>query len=232
MSLVARNILIALCITAAIGASVVYAVKYLNGLRVNDLDAIQEKLSVDTLSLETQISLLESAPCSIVGSGTDLTSELDDLGERLSYTETQLGSSDPQVILLKQQYSLLEIRDYLVTQEFAKSCNTKQVTVLYFYSNTDCADCDKAGYALSYLHDTYPNVRVYSFDYDLDLGAQKTLISINKVADTLPAFVIAGKTSYGFTDLTTLEKEFPKGALIVSTTVATSTAATSSSAGK
>src|ERR1700690_3911755 len=151
MSLVARNILIALCITAGIGASVIYAVNYLNSLRVQDLDAIQEKLSVDTLSLETQISLLESAPCSIVGSGTDLTSELDDLGERLSYTENQLGSSDPQVILLKKQYSLLEIRDYLVTQEFAHSCNTKQVTVLYFYSNNNCADCDRAGYALSYV---------------------------------------------------------------------------------
>jgi thiol-disulfide isomerase/thioredoxin len=225
MSLVTRNILIAFCITAAIGASVIYAVNYLNGLRIHDLDAIQEKLSVDTLSLETQISLLESAPCTIVGHGTDLTSELDDLGRRLSYTENQLGSNDPQVILLKKQYSLLEIRDYLVTQEFARSCNTKQVTVLYFYSNSNCADCDRAGNALSYLHDTYPNVRVYSFDYDLDLGAQKTLVSIKKIAHTLPAFVIAGKTSYGFTDLTTLERQFPKGVLIATTSSATSTPA-------
>jgi hypothetical protein len=224
MSLATRNVLIALVITAAIGGSVIYAVDYLNSLRVKDLGDIQEQLSVDTLSLETQISLLESAPCSVVGSGTDLTSELDDLGQRLSYTESQLGSSDPQVILLKQQYSLLEIRDYLVTMQLAKSCNTKQVTVLYFYSNgPDCTDCDRAGYALSYLHDTYPNVRVYSFDYDLDLGAEKTLISIEKITGPLPAFVIDGKTSYGFTDLATLEKQFPKGALVATTTNATST---------
>lgn len=224
MSLVARNLLIALVITLGIGASVIYAVNHLNSLRVKDLNSTQEKLSVDILSLETQISLLESAPCSIVGSSNDLTSELDDLGERLSYTESQLGSSDPQVILLKKQYSLLEIRDYLVTEEFAKSCNTKQVTVLYFYSNnaSSCADCDRAGYALSYLHDTYPNVRVYSFDYDLDLGAQKTLISTKKIAGTLPAFVINGKTNYGFTDLAALETLFPKGTL-VATTTATST---------
>ncbi len=224
MSLVARNILIALFITLAIGASVIYAVNHLNSLRVKDLDSIQEKLSIDTLSLETQISLLESAPCSVIGNGTELTSELDDLGQRLSYTENQLGSDDPQVILLKKQYSLLEIRDYLVTQEFAKTCNTKQVTVLYFYSNkSSCADCDRAGYALSYLHDTNPNIRVYSFDYDLDLGAQKTLISIEKIGDKLPAFIIDGKTSYGFTDLATLEKQFPKGALVAATTTATST---------
>ncbi len=224
MSLVTRNVLIAFIITIAIGGSVVYAVNYLNGLRIKDLGAIQEKLSVDTLSLETQISLLESAPCSIVGTGTDLTSELDDLGQRLSYTENQLGSNDPQVILLKQQYSLLEVRDYLVTNKLAKTCNTKQVTVLYFYSNgSDCTNCDRAGYALSYLHDTYPNIRVYSFDYDLDLGAEKTLLSIEKITGPLPAFVIAGKTSYGFTDLATLEKQFPKGALIATTTATSST---------
>lgn len=223
MSLVARNILIALLITAGIGASVIYAVNQLNSLRIKDLTSTQEKLSIDILSLETQISLLESAPCSIVSSSTDLTTELDDLGQRLSYTENQLGSSDPQVIMLKKQYSLLEIRDYLVTEEFARTCNTKQVTVLYFYSNKNCADCDRAGYALSYLHDTYPNVRVYSFDYDLDLGAQKTLISTKKITGPLPAFVINGKTVYGFTDLATLEKQFPKGALIATTTTATST---------
>ncbi len=223
MSLVVRNLLIALFITICIGGSIIYAVNKLNSERVKDLNSIQEKLSVDTLSLETQISLLESAPCSIVGNGTELTSELDDLGQRLSYTENQLGSDDPQVILLKKQYSLLEIRDYLVTQEFAKTCKTKQVTVLYFYSNhSDCKNCNRAGYALSYLHNTYPNIRVYSFDYDLDLGAQKTLISIKKIAGTLPAFVIDGTTTYGFTDLDTLKKQFPKTAF-ATTTVTTST---------
>ncbi|HVU75899.1 MAG TPA: hypothetical protein VHD38_03660 [Candidatus Paceibacterota bacterium] len=221
MSLVTRNILIALFITVVIGCSVVYAVNYLNGLKIKDLDASQEQLSVDILSLETQISLLESAPCSVVNTDTDLTSELDSLGQRLSYAEKQLGSDDKEVILLKQQYSLLEIRDYLITSQLAKTCHTKQITVLYFYSNKNCPDCARAGNALSYLHDMNPTVRVYSFDYDLDLGAQRTFISLRKIGNTLPAFVINGTTSYGFSDLESLEKLFPKGSL--STTTATST---------
>jgi glutaredoxin len=164
-----------------------------------------------------------------VSTDTDLASELDDLGQRLSYAEKQLGSDDPQVLLLKKQYSLLEIRDYLITTQLAKTCKTKQIPVLYFYSNKDCADCARAGYALSYLHDAYPAIRVYSFDYDLDLGAQKTFISLKKISDTLPAFVINGKTSYGFTDLESLEKEFPEDVLAAlkaaSSTTATSTVA-------
>ena len=214
MSLVTRNVLIALVITVALAGTVAYAVNYLNNARVAELSTIEDQLSIDTLSLDTQFSLLEAAPCDTAATSTTLIGKLADLGTRLAYAEGQLGTDNPQVIRLKQQYSLLEIRDYLITKQLAEACGTKPVTVLYFYSNAgDCKDCDKAGYALSYLHDTYPSLRVYSFDYNLDLGALKTFIAINKVKDTLPAFVVNGKKSYGFTSLAELEKQFPKGAL-------------------
>jgi len=219
MSLVTRNALIALGITIVLVGTIIYTVNYLNGARVAELSTIEDQISVDTLSLDTQFSLLEEAPCDSAASSTTLTSELSDLGDRLSYAENQLGSDDAQVIQLKKQYSLLEIRDYLITKQLAAACGTKLVTVLYFYGNlNDCKDCDKAGYALSYLRNTYPTLRVYSFDYNLDLGALKTLIAINKIKDSLPAFVINGKSFYGFTSLSDFEKQFPKGALATSTT--------------
>ena len=218
MSLFVRNTLIALFITIALAGTIAYTVNYLNQARVVQLSAIEDQISIDTLSLDTQFSLLEAAPCDSVASSTTLTGELADLGGRLSYAENQLGSDNPQVIRLKEQYSLLEIRDYLITKQLAAACGTKPVTVLYFYSNAgDCSDCDKAGYALSYLRNTYPALRVYSFDYQLDLGALKTLIAIMKVKDTLPAFVINDKRSYGFTSLADLEKQFPKGAFASTT---------------
>ncbi len=210
----------ALGITIALAGTIAYAVDYLNNARIAELSTIEDQLSIDALSLDTQFSLLEAAPCDSIASSTTLISSLADLGNRLSYAENQLGNDNPQVIRLKQQYSLLEIRDYLITKQLAIACGTKPVTILYFYSNAgDCADCNKAGYALSYLHDTYPSLRVYSFDYNLDLGALKTFITLNKVRRLLPAFVISGKQYYGFTSLAELEKQFPKGALATSTTV-------------
>ena len=219
MSLVTRNALIAFFITIALIGTVAYAINYLNQQRVAELSAIQDQLAIDTLSLDTQFSLLEAAPCDSAASSTTLTSELADFGNRLSYAESQLGSDNEQVIRLKEQYSLLEIRDYLITKELAAACKAKPpVTVLYFYSNAgDCTDCDRAGYALSYLRNTYPELRVYSFDYNLDLGALKTLIAVLKIKNDMPAFVINGKISYGFHTLEDLEKEFPKGALATST---------------
>jgi len=94
MSLVTRNALIALGITILIVATIAYTISYLDKQRVAELNSIEDQISVDTLSLETQFSLLASAPCDSAASSTELTSELADLGTRLSYTESQLGSDD------------------------------------------------------------------------------------------------------------------------------------------
>ncbi|MCX6786534.1 MAG: hypothetical protein NTU85_01795 [Candidatus Kaiserbacteria bacterium] len=222
MSIFVRNSLIALLVAGAITGTVIYTINYLNDARIAELSTIENQIYVDTLSLDTQFSLLEAAPCDSVASSTTLTGELADLGERLSYAESQLGTNDSQVVQLKKQYSLLEIRDYLITKELAAACHTKPVIALYFYSNAgDCSDCDKAGYALSYLRTTYPALRVYSFDYNLNLGALKTLIAITKVNGPLPAFIVNGKHSYGFTSLADFQKQFPKGTF--ASTTATNT---------
>ncbi|HFC11032.1 MAG TPA: hypothetical protein ENJ75_02480 [Candidatus Kaiserbacteria bacterium] len=222
MSLFARNALIALGLTVLLVGTVVYTVNYFDQQRISELNTMQTRLSTDTLSLETQFALLENAPCKNISENTTLSKELSDLGDRLSFTENRLGSKDPQVIELKKSYALLEIRDYLLTKKLETNCKVKPVVVLYFYSNAgNCEDCDRAGYALSYLRQTYPHLRVYSFDYNIDLGALKTLISVEKVKPKLPAFIIQGDLHYGFTSLTDLEKAFPKNALATSTATST-----------
>jgi hypothetical protein len=227
MSQLTRNALFALAISLAIIGTVLYAVNYLNRERIAQLNDLQDRVATDTLSVETQFALLEQAPCADPGEGNILSQEVSDLGERVDVTETRLGSNDSQVIELKKQYTLLQIRDYLLTQRLANSCKMSPTVALYFYSNTpgSCADCDRASYALLYLHKTYPALRVYAFDYNLDLGALKTLEAVKKVKPTFPAFVINEKLSYGFNTLDTFKTQFP--ASLFATTTATSTTATS-----
>ncbi len=223
MPLPLRNALLALAITLVIIGTVVYAINYLDRQRLSELTSIQNQLATDTLSLETQFSLLETAPCEDQLSGTELSKEVSDLGARLAQAENRLGTKNTQVIELKKQYSLLQIRDYILTKKLEATCKTAPVVALYFYSNEPgtCADCDKASYALSYLREQYPALHVYTFDYNLDLGALKTLIAVLKVEPNFPAFVINGKKSYGYTSLDDFEKLFPKN--IFATSTATST---------
>ncbi len=206
-----RNAALALAITVLLFGTVLYAVNYLNTMRVAELAHIEDKIALDTLSLETQFDLLAEAPCSEVSEGTVLSSELNDLSDKLSYAEERLGSDNEEVLKLKRQYTLLQIKDYLLMKRLAKECkNLKPVFVLYFYSNKgDCPECAEAGYALSYLRQTYPGLRVYSFDYNLDLGAIQTLTAVVGMKPPFPAYVINGKNFNGLTSLTDLESKLP-----------------------
>ncbi|MDE2079100.1 MAG: hypothetical protein KGI73_01800 [Patescibacteria group bacterium] len=213
-----RNALLAFIISAAIFATGFWVSNAFNQLRLDEIQNIETQISIDTMSVETQFELLSSASCADVSGSNTLASELSTLAGRLNYAESQLGSENAQVISLKQQYSLLEIKDYLLTEQVAAKCHTKPVTVLYFYSNQgDCADCGAAGNVLTYLRQTYPTLRVYSFDYNLNSGALKTLIGIHKIKDTLPAFVVNGKTTYGVSDLASIEGILPMKELATST---------------
>jgi glutaredoxin len=95
-------------------------------------------------------------------------------------------------------------------KEITSRCGQKSIFVLYFYSNDKCDDCTKQGYVLTSLREKYPNLRVYSFDYNLDLSAIKAMISIYKVPDSLPALVINGKVYSGFQSIEEVEKTFPQ----------------------
>lgn len=213
-----KNALFAFVITALIFGTGFWASNTLNNLRFNEIRDIEDRIGIDTLSLETQFDLLANLSCEEINENSVLSTELNNLAERLAFTENQLGAKNNTVIQLKRQYSLLEIKDYLLMQQVAKKCGLKPVFVLYFYSNQgNCVKCDSAGNVLTYLRETYPKLRVYSFDFNLDLGALGTLISINKVKNEPPAFVIDGVVHYGLSDLESISKILPLDELATST---------------
>lgn len=218
-----RNLALALAVTIAIIGTVAYAINYLNRARIVQITDLQSRLTTDTLSVETQFALLAEAPCEYLTENNTLSQEVSELGSRLALAESQLGNGNAQVQELRKQYTLLQIRDYLLTKRLAEKCEVDPTVVLYFYSNKPgaCEDCDRAAVALGYLHESNPKLRVYAFDYDLDLGALKTLIAVEKVAPDFPAFVIEGTPTYGFATVDEFKRFFPKD--FFATTSATST---------
>src|SRR3990167_5540444 len=204
------NYIVAFLITALMFATAVYASNYFSNMRMTEIRATQDDISSDILSIETQFDLLAEHSCSDIGENTILPSELTSLGNQLSYMEVQ-GARADEVTRLKRLYSLLQIKDYLLMQRVAEKCQLKPVFILYFYSNKgDCADCEDQGYVLTALSLQYPQLRVYSFDYNLGVGALQTLISIHQVKSELPALVINNKIYYGFHNVEEIEKILPQ----------------------
>ena len=210
-------------ITATIFATAFFVANKFDAQRVADIRATQEAVSINILSLETQFELLGSLSCSTLSDNPVLSEELNTLASRLSVADENLGQDDEQVISLKKQYSLLEIKDYLLMQHISDKCaKFKPVYILYFYSNKgDCADCSKMGDVFTYLRETYPGLRVYSFDYHLDLSALRTLVTLRKIdaSKGLPAFVVNNRAPvYGFKTLQEMQKLIPELKTLATTT--------------
>lgn len=195
-------------ITAGIFITVFYVTKIMSERKLTEIRSIQDKISIDLLSSETQFSLLKRSTCTQDGNSL-LAPEIGSLGERLAFMESQLGTDNAQVIGLKKYYSLLQIKDYLLGLELSQKCDFKPIYILYFYKN-ECTDCEKQGYVLTALREKYPELRVYSFDTELDLSAIATLKTLYKVSDTLPVVVINEKPYTGFQSIETVEKLIPE----------------------
>lgn len=201
--------IVTLLITVGIFVTVFATTKIINEKKFSEIRNIQDKISIDLLSSETQFSLLKQSACP-EGGNSILAPELGTLGERLVQMENTLGSDNIQVVQLKKYYSLLQIKDYLLSAEFSKKCSFKPITIVYFYANK-CDDCGKQGDVLTALRSKYPELRVYSFDTDLDLSAIETFKKVTRVDEgEYPVTVINNKVYYGFQEIEKIEKMIPE----------------------
>ena len=101
-----RKYIFTFLITSAIFATAFFASTYFSDKRVENVKQIQDNIAIDILSSETQFDLLKEVPCSNVNDSV-LSGELSSLGEKLSHTEVERGSTDDDIIYLKKYYSLL-----------------------------------------------------------------------------------------------------------------------------
>jgi hypothetical protein len=180
---------------------------YFSNKKIDSLKEIEDRISIDILSSETQYALLAESACKDLSEDV-LSRELNNFAEKLTYTEENLQQNNSNLLRLKTYYTLLQIKDYLLMKEISVKCDTKPVFILYFYTQ-DCSRCGEQGHVLTYLREQYPNLRIYSFDYNLDNPALKTLISLYKVGGTVPAIVLDDEVYEGFIDKNTLEEYLP-----------------------
>lgn len=201
-----KKYVIVFFITVALFITAIVVSSKLNEKKFSSLKSIQDKIAVDLLSSEVQYSLLEEQSCSDVTNSV-LSQELGNFAEKIEYSENNNIGTIEDLNELKKNYSLLEIKDYLLMKKVTRRCGIKSSFILYFYTTSnECVECTKQSIVLTSLREKYPELRVYSFDYNLDLSAVKALIAIYKIPNNLPAIVINEKTYAGFQDMESIEK--------------------------
>lgn len=201
-----KKYLLVFLITLGLFFTAISLSNYFGDKKINQLKNIQDKIAIDILSSETQFSLLSELSCKNI-SDSIFSGELAELGNKLEWSQNNLGSSD-EVSYLKKYYSLLEIKDYLLSKKISERCGKKSAFILYFYTTAEnCSLCEQESVVLGTLRSEYPELRVYSFDYSTDLSAIASMLQIYKIKDTvLPALVIDDNVLTGFHSLDELKK--------------------------
>ena len=166
--------------------------------RFGELENLQMSLKTQTATLETQYLLISQNPC-ILSETDRFNQELYKMGRELSDMEATYGTDSEDVNMLKEYYSLLELRHWLFLEQIKDKCKQNDFkTILYFYSNLgDCDDCNEQGFVLTYLREKNPELRIYSFDINIDNAA------LNWIKDSygikgVPSLIINGEYYTGF----------------------------------
>ena len=201
-----KRYVIVFFITLGLFLTAIYLSNYFSDKKLNQLKTIQDNISIDILSSETQFSLLSELSCKNV-SDSVLSGELADLGQKIEWGQNNIGTTS-ELLYLKKYYSLLQIKDYILMKKISARCGTKSAFILYFYTTAqNCSECEKESIVLSTLRNKYPELRVYSFDFSTDLSAVKAMLDIYKIKDTaLPAVVIDDNLLTGFQPIEEVEK--------------------------
>lgn len=186
-----------------------------SGKKIEQLRGLEDQIALNILSSETKYNLLEKTSCSQIDyaiSDIGLNSELTDLAKRIKFLESQLGSANPDVVSVKKYYSLLQIKDYLLTKEFHDRCGQNILSVLYFHG-AECEDCADQSIILDEISRQYPEVRVYWIDRDVETPAVKTLVSMFDIEE-VPSIAIDEKTHAGLLLLEEIKDLIPELKLI------------------
>ncbi|MBU1201258.1 MAG: hypothetical protein KJ583_04140 [Nanoarchaeota archaeon] len=171
---------------------------YISELKLRVVYDLQNDLRTDALSNELLFQLISIDLCKNINM-TTYTSEVSKIGTRLTHMESIYGYDAPEVWSLKNYYSLLLIRHWMLSEKANELCKLNTSAVLYFYSNKDCVDCEDQGLVLTNVHKNYPLFNIYSFEVDLQnpsLEFLKEKYNIQK--ERLPTIVIEEEIFYGF----------------------------------
>lgn len=180
--------------------------------KIQSLRDLESQISLNILSVETRFSLLQKTSCEHITDKKDANAgfnkDLNDLALRVKSLENQLGYYNADVMSLKKYYSLLQIKDYLLTKEYHDRCKQDTVSILYFH-DVDCQECSNQSIILDKIVAEYPEIRVYYFDKTTNTPALDTLLSVFKIEST-PSLVIADKVYVGYQDLEKIESYIPE----------------------
>lgn len=167
-----------------------------------------ENLQLKQKDIELELLLISSIgeeSCDTLKYEIEKTASLSsELGEKVSYYDREM-IKNPEFYILKKQYIITLIEFWNYWELFKKNCNSSVNTVLYFYSISNCNECQAQGFVLSFLKQENPEkIMIFALDKDEDLYSLNLVKNIYNVTKA-PTLVINNKKYEDLKDINVLK---------------------------
>ncbi len=160
-------------------------------------DVSYQSLQFQYLYLNTVIGS-DNESCTVLHA--QLEDTLSDLGSTLDklvnfQQDSSLNRQDYDII--KRRYLIDNLEYWLFAKKAQKLCNNDLVTILYFFSGTNCKICPDQGVVLTYYKKKYED-KLLVFPIDVDLEAKEPIIKILRKRYQVYNYpsIVVGDTKY------------------------------------
>ena len=198
--------IIAALITAGIFTLGLLLGLVIEGKRVSYIEEVSKGQNLDFSSLQLQYAYIDQLSqennCEAVSKTFEKNIEnLETTRLRLENFDDKARLNKLEFDLLKREYTLAQIRYWLLAKKTKELCGDDIVTILYFFSDEEeCSQCDNQAFVLTYLKKRFEEkLLIFSFDSKF---TEEPLINILKTTydiSTFPTIVIEGEKYEGMT---------------------------------
>jgi len=186
----------------------------IEGKRATYIDSVSRRQNLDFSSLQLQYAFIDQLSqeknCVAVQKTFEQNiNNLESTRIRLENFDREATLNKNEFYILKNEYTLAQIRYWMLAQRTKKLCGNDIVSILYFYSDQEeCPDCDKQAFILTYLKKKFKDkLLIFSFDSKFEQEPMILLLKKTYNVTVFPTIVIEGKPKYSFVDKDTILKE-------------------------
>ncbi len=160
----------------------------------NSINNLEQNIQAANLHFNVLEIMNESVSCDFMISLADeLGTEASELGRRLEQMEIEGRMMTEDYTVLKRNYMVVLINDWVTIEEIKMRCETNMSTVLYFYSNVNCLNCEEQASVLNYYKKILDsNLMIFSLDADTDLTVINALTSTYSISE-YPSLLVNGE---------------------------------------
>ena len=176
----------------------------IEGKRVSYIEEVSKEQKLDFSSLQLQYAYIDQLSqennCDAVSKTFEENiGNLEATRLRLENFDENARLNKREFDLLKRDYTLAQIRYWLLAKKTKDVCGDDIVTILYFFSNDkECPKCDNQAFVLTHLKKIFKDkLLIFSFDSRFSQEPMINLLKNTYGVSAYPAIVIEGEKYEG-----------------------------------